>query len=169
MAEGTAAYLAIASAAIGTTISVVQQNKAQQAKKDADQTAQAQAELENQRSIRQSIAAARLQQAQLLASGQAATGGVDSSGIQGGLAAAQTQQASNIGFARQTLAAASGINNATNDFNRHTSNAATAGALAALSGQFGHDVKSSFQTLFQQPKEVKSPFQPLSQQPKKVP
>jgi hypothetical protein len=148
MAEGAA----IAIAVIGAGVGIYQGQKGQQAAKDADKAAQKQAELENQRAIRQSIAAGRVRQAELIASGQSATGGTDSSAIQGGLAAAQTQQASNIGFARQTLAAGSAINSSISNANRAAGNAALANSIAALPGQFGYDVKSSTQQLFDKTK-----------------
>lgn len=148
MAEGTAAYIAIAVAAIGTGVSVYQSNQAEQDQKDAQKAQQKIAELANQRAIRQSIAASRVRQAETLASGQASTGGTNSSGIQGAIGSAMTQQAANQGFANSTIAANNAINNATQNYNAHISNAGTASALAALPGQFGFDVKSSTQSLF---------------------
>jgi hypothetical protein len=116
--------------------------------------AQAQAELANQRAIRQTIAQSRMEQANMLSGAYASTGGVSSSGVQGALGAAQTQTGANIGFANQTMAANRGINDALSNYNKFTSNAATAGAVAALPGQFGWDVKSSAETLgLTQPKK----------------
>jgi hypothetical protein len=145
MAEGAA----IAIALIGTGAGLYENHKAQQAQKDADKAAQAQAELQNQRAIRQSIAASRVRQAETLAAGIASGAGTGSSGIQGGIGSAQTQQAANQGFANTTMAANKAINNSIQNYNQFTSNAALAGSLAALPGQFGFDVKSSTQKLFE--------------------
>jgi len=150
MAQGVAIASLIV-AAVGTGVGIHQQRKAENAREDADKMQQAQAELANQRSIRQSIAQSRLEQANMLSGAYASTGGVSSSGVQGALGAAQTQTGANIGFANQTMAANRGINDAISKYNQFSSNAATAGAVAALPGQFGWDVKSSAETLGMSP------------------
>lgn len=145
MATG-GAIAALAVSAIGTGVSVSQQRKAQRAEEKRDAVGEAQAQLENQRNIRQAIAASRLQQAQVQAAGQA-SGGTGSSGLAGGLGSAQTQVASNIGFARQTAAANSAINRQTGLASQALAAGATAQAIGGLPAQFGFDPKSSAKVL----------------------
>ena len=127
---------AIAVAAVGTGVAIHQGRKAERARKDADAGRLAESELANQREIKKAIAQSRIEQAQVLSAGDAQGAG-DSSGLQGGLASAQTQLASNIGFARQTQSANRLVAQATNRFNNATSNAAIAGQVAALPSAFG--------------------------------
>lgn len=123
-------------AAVGTGAGIHQGRKAERARKDADAGRLAEAELANQREIKKAIAQSRLQQAETEAAGQAQGAG-DSSALTGALGSAQTQLASNIGFARQTQAANSLVGQATRRFNNATSNAAIAGQVAALPSAFG--------------------------------
>jgi len=134
--------VALGIAALGTAANLSQQRKAQKAQDKADSVGRAQAEIENQRSIRQAVAAGRLQQAQVAAAGQAQGAG-DSSGVQGGIGSAQTQAASNIGFARQTQAANAGINRLNNQAGQSLARGATFQAIGNLPGQFGFGVKDS--------------------------
>lgn len=127
---------AIVAAVGGTAVAVHQGRKADRARKDADAGRLAEAELANQREIRKAIAQSRLEQAQVLATGNAQGAG-DSSALQGAVGSAQTQLAANIGFARQTQAANSLVAQATNRFNNATSKAALAGQVAALPSSFG--------------------------------
>jgi hypothetical protein len=140
---GTGAEIAFYALAVaGTGTAIVQQHRAAQAQRKADKAGQAQAEIANQRSIRQAIAQSRIQQAQVLASGQAQTGGTDSSGIQGGLASAQSQLGANVGFARTTAAANNSINQSTQKYNDFMANAGTAQAIGNLGTQFGFSPES---------------------------
>lgn len=132
--------LAIASlivTAAGTGASIRQQRIAQNKQEQASALQGRQAEIANQRNIRRAIAASRADRANLVASGAAQTGGFDSSGLAGGAAAADTQLASNIGFARQ----AAGANRRLNTLNQGAATAIgranTFGAIGALPGQFG--------------------------------
>lgn len=141
MAEGGALIAlqiaAIATAAGGTALSLQRSRKAQRSQEKADAVASAQAELENKRNIRQAIASGRVQRAQLIASGQAQTGGFGSSPVKGALGSARTQVAANIGFANQTIGAQTGINRNIGDARRSLGRAAEFSQIAALPSQFG--------------------------------
>lgn len=141
--------IAIATTIGGTAASVSAQRRAQREQSQAQKIASRQAAVENQRRIRQAIAAARADRANLLASGFAQTGGFDSSGIAGGAAAADTQLASNVGFARQTQAFNQATNNRLQRANRAAGQANTFGAIAGLPTQLGFDVRGSFNQLRQ--------------------
>ena len=145
-AQGTGlliAQIAGAAAAVGgTTAALISGAKAQKAQEKADAVAQAQTELENRRNIRQAIARGRVQRAQLTAQGQAQTGGFASSSVQGALGSASTQEAANVGFANQTIAAGGAINRQLGRARNQLGNAATFQAVAALPTQFGFDPAS---------------------------
>lgn len=111
---------------------------------DARKISQRQADLANQKRIRQAIEQQRIARAQVLSSGQAQTGGFDSSGIAGGVGAGTSQLASDIGFARTINAANRGISNALGEQAKAQSRQATFGALAALPGQLGVDMPDLF-------------------------
>ena len=127
----------------GTAASIHQSRKAQRAQEKADDIARAQAEIQNQRQIRQNIIRSRAMQAQLIAQGQTQTGSFGgSSAVTGALGSAQTQQAANTGFGLTTIAAGNSMNRQQTIANRAASNAATFGAIANLPGQFGFDLGS---------------------------
>lgn len=145
MAASTAALIASAViAAGGTAASISQQRKSQRAQEKASAVDRAQAEIANQRAIRQQIIRSRAQQAQLQAQG-IATGTSDTSAQAGGLGSAQTQAAANVGFARQSQAAGRAVNELTSRASSAQGRAATFGAVAALPGQFGFDISSLFE------------------------
>ena len=128
---------------VGTAASIQQSRKAQRLGEESDAVANAQREIANQREIRQTVAASKLQRAQLVAAGETQTGSFGgSSSVTGALGAAQTQTASNIGFARQISATNSVLNNLGTQSNRAQSNAQTFGAIAGLPSAFGFDVRS---------------------------
>lgn len=131
---------ALAVAIGGTTASVISQKRAAKAQRKGDAINRAQAELENQRNIRQSIAASKLQRAQLVAAGETQTGSFGgSSAVTGALGAAKTQAGANIGFANQVAGANAGVNRQFDLANKFASNAQTFGAVAKLPGQLGFD------------------------------
>ncbi len=124
-------------AVAGTGFSIAAAKEAQQDQEEAQQVATAQAAEANKKRARRAIMAARADRAVTLARGFSATGGFDNSGIQGGLGAAQTQLASEIGFSRQTQAANALINSNLQSANRNLGKAQTFGAIASLPGQLG--------------------------------
>ena len=128
----------------GTAVSVSQSRQAADEADKARQLSQRQADIANQRRISQSIERNRVAKAAVLAGGQAQIGGFGSSGIQGGVGAATTQAASNIGFAQTINAANRGINDALGNQQTALSRASTAGAVAALPGQLGFGLDSVF-------------------------
>lgn len=138
MAGLTAFQVAMLAVAIGGTAVSVQQSRVAADKADkARKISQKQADIANQRRIRQSIERNRIAKAAVLSGGQAQTGGFGSSGIQGGVGAATSQAASNIGFAQTINAANAGINDALSQSARAQSRAGTASAIASLPGQLG--------------------------------
>ena len=141
-----AATAAIITSVVSAGVSISQSRKAQKAQEKADDVSRAQAQLENQRRIRQAVAATRIQQARLLSASEGQGAG-DSSAVQGGLASSQGQLGANIGFARQTQGANAGINANLADARRFSSNAAIAQQVGALSSQFGFDPKSAAKSL----------------------
>jgi hypothetical protein len=146
VALGTAKAVGAAAAVGGTAASIQQGRRAQRAQEKADEVSRAQTAIANQRSIRQNILRSRAAQAQLISQGQAQTGSFGgSSSVQGALGAAQTQQAANLGFARQTQAASGAINRQIGRANQAQSRAGTFGAVAGLPAQFGFDLRSIFE------------------------
>jgi hypothetical protein len=131
------AIAALATTAAGTTASVVAGQRSAEEQREAQRIQQRQAEVANQRRIRQALAAARADRANLIASGVAQTGGFDSSSIAGGAAAADTQLASNISFARQTQGFNRAANQRLSRANTFAANADTFASLANLPTQFG--------------------------------
>lgn len=141
------AALTLAATVGGTVASVAAQRRSAKDQEEAQKLAQRQAAIENQRAVRQAIAAARQDRAQLIASGQAQTGGFSSSGIQGGVGAADTQIAANVGFARQTQAFSSAINQRLQRANRAQGAAGLGQAVAGLPGAFGMTVSGAIENL----------------------
>jgi len=142
---GTIASVGSAAVAVGgTAASIAAQRKAERTQDKADKVAKASAEIANQRNIRQNIVRARAAQAQLIAGGQAASGGFSSSPIQGALGASQTQAAANQGFGNVNQAAGGAINALNSQARSAASDAQTFGAVANLPGQFGFDIGSVF-------------------------
>jgi len=136
--------VAFAAIAGGTAGQIASQRKAQRAAEKGDRINKAAQEISNQRNIRRNIVAARAQQAQLIASGQAAGGGFGSSNIQGALGSAQSQAASNLGFANTQIAAGNALNETRETQRKAVGAANTFGAIASLPGQFGFDTQSIF-------------------------
>lgn len=141
-----APYVATAVAVGGTAATIHQQKKATRAQEKADKVSQAATEIANARNIRQNIVRARRAQAQLIAAGQASTGGFTSSPIQGALASSQTQAAANQGFGATQQAAGGAINQLQSQARGNLSKAGTFGAIANLPGQFGFDIGSVFKS-----------------------
>ena len=137
-------FIAIAATVGGTAGSIQQQRKATRAAEKGDRINEAAQEISNQRSIRRNIVAARAQQAQLIASGQAASGGFGSSNIQGALGSAQSQAAANQGFANTQIAAGNSLNQTRQTQRDAIGRANAFGALAAAPAQFGFDTASVF-------------------------
>lgn len=149
--------VAVVVAVAGTTASIQQSRKAQGLQQEADAVANAQREITNQREIRQTIAASKLQRAQLVASGEAQTGGFGAStSVTGALGAAQTQTAANIGFARQISATNSVINRLGSQANQAISNASTFAAIGNLPSQFGFDIRSASRDFANNPDKKKT-------------
>lgn len=139
---------AIAAAVIGTGVSIAQQKKGQQAQEESDAVGSAQQAIQNNRAIRQSIAASKIQRAQLIASGQAQTGGFGaSSSVTGALGAAGTQLGANIGFARTIQASNTALNNQRSKFNQAAFIGGLGSTVASIPAQFGFDVRSSVRTI----------------------
>jgi hypothetical protein len=154
MGISPAAIAALAISAVGTGVSIHQKGIADDRAKKADAVRQAQDDLANQRAIRQSIATAKVQRAQLVASGAAQTGSFGgATSVTGALGSAQTQIASNVGFARQTIGAGNAINTLNSQANRALSRAGTAQAFGALPEQFGFDPAAATRGLFSTPKK----------------
>lgn len=146
-AAGAAAAASTAAAVGGTVASIQQSRRAQRAQEKAASVDRAQAEIANQRAIRQQIIRSRAQQAQLQAQG-VATGTTDSSSQAGGIGSAQTQTAANVGFARQTQAAGRAVNELTTRASGYQGRAATFGAVANLPTQFGFDPSSVWENIW---------------------
>lgn len=121
----------------GTAATVVQQRKAAKESRRAQNLQVRQAEIENQRRIRQAIAAGRADRARTVAAGQAQVGGFGGSAQLGAIGAADTQLASNVGFARQTQAFNASINRALQRASQATQRAGEFQAIAGLPAQFG--------------------------------
>ena len=138
---------ALVLSAIGTAASIQQSSKASE---EADNQAKLSAALAEQKRVhdlRGQINSSRVQRAQALVSGMTQTGtsgGGESSAVQGALGSAQTQMASEVGFAATTGAAYDSIYKSERRANKYTSNAATAGSLANFSSQFGINWASAF-------------------------
>ncbi len=131
--------IAASSAAVGIT----QQRKIAETQEELDAVGKAQQALQNNRAIRQSIAASKIKRAQLLSSGEAQTGNFGgSSSVTGALGSATTQLGSNIGFARSTQAANSALNNQRSIANQAAFRGGLSQTVGALPGQFGFDVRS---------------------------
>lgn len=134
-AAGLAVSLAVTLA--GTAASVASQRTSAREQEDAQKIGQRQAAIENKRRIRQAIAASRADRAATIAAGQAQQGGFGSSVLRGAIGAADTQLASNIGFARQTQAFNQAINQRLQASSRAQTRAGIFSAVAGLPGQFG--------------------------------
>lgn len=143
---GIIAAVGAAAAVGGTAASVHSSRKAQRAQEKADQVGNRQAEIANQRAIRQNLIRSRTQQARLITQGQAQTGSfTGSSSVAGALGSARTQQAANVGFAQQTQAAGAAVNRQMGRARGFGADAAMFGAVANLPGQFGFDLRSVFE------------------------
>lgn len=136
-----------AAAAVGGTAASVQQSRrSERAAEKSDEIGRAQAEIANQRQIRQNLIRSRAQQAQLISAGQAQTGSFGgTSSVQGALGSARTQQAANTGFANTSIAANAAQNRQLGNVRDAQGRAATFGSVAALPGQFGFDLASIFE------------------------
>lgn len=134
-----------AAATVGGTVGQIQQQRAAGRKAEKiDRINTATQEISNQRNIRRNIVQARAAQAQLIAGGQAASGGFGSSNQLGALGSAQTQAAANRGFASTQIAAGTATNQLQSGIRGDISSANAFGAVAALPGQFGFDIGSIF-------------------------
>lgn len=148
MATGITAATAIqaiaAGAAVaGTAVSIDQQRKASAASKKADAASRAAAEISTQRSNRKNIVRARVAQAQLIASG-GASGITGSSSLSGAIGGVGSTAAGQRGFARTQQAGNAAFQNQQSRARGFQSNAAIAGQVANLPGQFGFDIGSIF-------------------------
>lgn len=142
MAEAVAIIGLIVGAA-GTASSIRSQKKATQAQEKSEDINRRQTDLENQRRIRQSVERARVERAQVLAAATVAGTG-ESSALAGGLGSAATQEAGNVGFARQAAEANARSNRLIGKANRFGAQANTAQAIGNLPGQFGIDSSELF-------------------------
>ncbi len=136
-------FIALAVTIGGTAVSINRQNASDRAKRKAQEVGTRQAALENQRNIREALAAARQDREGLIAAGFGAGLGFESSPIQGGLGAQQTQVASNVGFARQNQAFSANINRQLQSANRNASRASQFAAIASLPNSFGFGPEAS--------------------------
>lgn len=143
---GTAAVIGLVVSAAGTGASVRQSRKAADEAEKAGDIERRQADIENQRRIRQSIEQARIQRAQVLAAGLE-QGGQDSSGLLGGLGSAQSQLASNVGFANQVAGANRSVNRRLSASQSAAARGQTFQQIGALPGAFGFDAASSAEIL----------------------
>ncbi len=134
--EGTALTVALyASAAVavaGTAYSIVQQNKANKASKKADEAKARIADLENQRAVREQQRKLRANRASAIAAGETNLGGATSSSLEGGLAAATTGTAANIGHNQQLVGLNGYANSQTSEANQALANANNGQSLASL-------------------------------------
>lgn len=136
-------FIALAVTVAGTAVSINRQNASQRKQREAQKVSAAQAAIENQRRIREALAAARQDRAGLIAAGFGAGLGFESSPIQGGLGAQATQVASNVGFAKQNQAFSANINRSLQQANRNASRASQFAAIASLPNSFGFDPASA--------------------------
>lgn len=153
-------FLTLAVAVGGTAASIVQSRSAEADRRRAQKISQRQAAIENQKAIREAIAASRAAQAGIEAGAQAAGIGFGSSVVQGGIGAAQTQIASNVGFARQTEAANASINKRLRDASSAASRASSFAAISGLPTAFGFDPKSSVDLIKKQFDKPVTPIVP---------
>ena len=135
MCDPVVISLIVSSAA--TAGSAVQQRRAAKSAEKEAQLSNRQAEITNQRNIRRAIASARADRAALVASGFAQTGGFDSSSLAGGAAAADTQVASNVGFARQAAGASRRSAELVSRQAAFQRRSTTFGAVGNVGGQIG--------------------------------
>lgn len=142
MAEAVAIIGLIVGAA-GTASSIRSNKKAQQAQEKSDDINQRQTDLENQRRIRQSVEQARVERAKVIASATV-SGTSDGSAVAGGLGSAATQNAANVGFARQAAEANASANRQIGKARGFTTRANTAQAIGNLPSQFGIDSSELF-------------------------
>ena len=129
--------ISLATTLAGTALSVSSQRRTAREQEDAQKIGQRQAAIENKRRIRQAITASRADRAALIAQGQAQQGGFGSSVLRGSIGAADTQLASNIGFARQTQAFNQAINQRLQAASKAQTRTNIFGAVASLPGSFG--------------------------------
>ena len=132
-------FLSLAATIGGTAASISQAAKSERRQERAQRISQRQASIENQRRIREAVAAARADREQLISSGFGAGVGFSSSVIQGGVGAADTQIASNVGFAKQNQAFGASINRSLQQANQAASRATQFQAIAGLPEAFGRD------------------------------
>lgn len=153
-------FLTLAVAVGGTAASVSQARSAENDRRRAQLLSQRQAAEENQKAIREAIAASRAAQAGSIAEASASGIGFESSVVQGGIGAAQTQIASNVGFARQTAASNASINKALRDASAANSRASSFTAIAGLPAQFGLTTKAAAASIKEQFAKPVTPIAP---------
>ena len=113
---------------IGTGVGIAKSRQAARKQERAERLSARQNDIENQRRIRAAVEAARVAKAGAIAS--AVAGGVgDTSALEGGLGAAQTQLASDAAFAQQAAEQNARSNRLIGSANRDLSTASTAQAL----------------------------------------
>lgn len=119
VATSTALLITAGVAAVGTAVSISQQQKAARAQARQQQ-------LQSRRSQRQAVREAQIRRAQTLATAQAA-GAMGGSAVGGGLSSLSSQVGGTLGYASQM----SGLSK---EITMASSRAQTAGALASLGG-----------------------------------
>ena len=145
-------FIALAVTVGGTAVSIHQGRESEARQRQAQRVSSRQAALENQRGIREALAAARQDREGLIAAGFGAGLGFESSPIQGGLGAQQTQVASNVGFARQNQAFTANINRQLRAAHSASSRANSFAAIAALPEAFGRGPEASINQIKKQRK-----------------
>jgi len=119
-----------AAAAVGGVVSSVQAGKAA---RDQARAEQRRAEIQNVRSVRQSIREARLAQASLVSQG-AVSGALMGSGVAGGLSSVASQLGGNLNYISQIAEENTNIFNAQIAGARAASNATIFGQVGQLAG-----------------------------------
>ena len=127
--------MAIAAVALGGALlyqSHRESKKARAAEEQARKTEQRRSAAEQARKSKKTLEEARVQRAQLLASGVQSGGGVGSSAVQGATGSVSTSAAETIGFSQQQVGYANAISNFQSTANRYASRAATFQALGSF-------------------------------------
>jgi len=132
--------------AVGTAVSIQQQQKAAKSQKKAQKAQQRQAELRARRQRVQAVREERIKRASIIAqSGMSGT--VGSSGALGGVGSLASQGAAQQGFMGQQIALGGQANEALADASAAQQRAGVAGAIGGI-GQGIFEQQGGFQTIF---------------------
>jgi hypothetical protein len=145
---------AAGAAVVGTVASISASKKAEKENKRAAeqqrlayQAEQRRAEVQNVRSIRQQVRAARMAQGQMTNTA-ALTGGLGGSGLAGGMAAVGGQTAGNLGYMQDIAQQNTAISNAQINSSIFQSRASAAQSAGAIAGQVANLGQTVFRDMY---------------------